>query len=215
MIFVFGTKYLGGVKRYYDQEIQTKFFHFCFIPLFPVESESLLVTESGWNTRKGIYMKINGTSVLAAYARIPLMMLAIGTLLYGMATSNALFILPGLVFTGLAIYMNIYFGRSTAEESEERELIGSLTGIYAKADWLSSEICDTLYTRISGAYNAKGRDWKDDLNNGLIGNADVLYAISLLHDALTKTEESNLLKEKAIAFYSRMRVDSAEMVAAN
>lgn len=215
MIFVYGTKYLGGVKRYYNQEIQTKFAHFCFIPLFPVESESLLVTESGWSTRKGIHVKLNGTSILAGYVRIPLMMAAIGSLIYGVSGGSVPGIIAGVLITGLAIYMNIYFGRSTAEESVERELLGSLTGIYAKAAWLSKDLCVTLYDRLSDAYDATDRNWKTDLNNGLIGNADLLYGIALLHHAMNKNEESALLLEKANAFYSRMRVSSEELVAAN
>lgn len=215
MIFVYGTKYLGGVKRYYNQEIQTKFAHFCFIPLFPVESESLLVTESGWNNRKGIHVKLNGTSVLAAYARIPLMMAAIGTLIYGVSGGSVLGILAGVLITGLAIYMNIYFGRSTAEESVERELLGSLTGIYAKAAWLSKDLCIVLYGRLSEAYTATNRNWKADINNGSIGNADLLYGIALLHHAMNKNEESSLLLERANAFYSRMVVNAEELVAAN
>lgn len=215
MIFVYGTKYLGGVKRYYNQEIQTKFAHFCFIPLFPVESESLLVTESGWSTRKGIHVKLNGTSILAGYARIPLMMAAIGSLIYGFSASAVPAIIAGVLITGLAIYMNIYFGRSTEEESAERELLGSLTGIYAKAEWLSKDLCVILYGRLSDAYEETDRKWKTDLNNGLIGNADLLYGIALLHHAMNKNEDSSQLLEKATAFYSRMRVSSEELVAAN
>jgi hypothetical protein len=215
MIFVFGTKYLGGVKRYYNQEIQTKFAHFCFIPLFPVESESLLVTESDWSSRKGIHVKLNGTSILAGYARIPLMMAAIGALIYGISSGSALGILAGVVATGLAIYMNVYFGRSTPEESLERELLGGLTGIYARAVWLSKDLCFNLYERLSEAYEATGRNWKADLNNGSIGNADLLYGIALLHHAMNKNEESSMLLEKANAFYTRMNVSSDELVAAN
>ncbi|WP_343671730.1 hypothetical protein [Chitinophaga sp.] len=202
MFFVFGTKYLGGVKSYNNQEIQTKFFHFCFMPLFPVEGESLLVTESGWNTRKGIYLKQNGTSILAGYGRMWILGLAAATFFLGKASDSILWMIVGLALGAFAVYLFISYGKSTAEENAEREVIGSLTGIYAVAEWLPDNVCDSIFNRMRAAYQAEGRNWQEDIRTGNVMNPKVAYALALLNYAYLPGEELWDLRVKAAELYA-------------
>ena len=203
MIFVFGTRYIGGVKSYNSQSIQTKFFHLCYFPLFPVEGESLLVTASGIKTRQGYYMKLNKTSVIAAYTRIPSFVLGVIGLGVGSESHSLFGIITGFALIALGIYLSVYYGRSTREENEERELIGQYTGIYAKADWIAHNICETLYIRMRDAYAAGGSNWKTDLKSGNVADTKRMYAIALINAAFEPGAESEELKEKAAALYKK------------
>lgn len=202
MFFIYGTRYLGGVKSYNGQEIQTRFAHFCFLPLFPVEGDSLLVTESGFGTRKGIYMKLNNTSVLAGYGRMWMIGLTIGSFALASGSGMAAWLIVALAFAAFTIYLMMFYGKNTPEEIEERELIGSLTGIYARAEWLSDNICDTIYCRMRDAYASEGRDWKADLKNGIVPNPKLIYVMAMLNNAYMPGEENFELRMKAAELYA-------------
>lgn len=202
MYFVFGTRYLGGVKSYNEQEIQTKFFHFCFLPLFPVEGDSLLVTESGFGTRKGIFMKLNNTSVLAGYGRMWITGLAVLSFFGCKATGSTGMLLLTLALAVFAGYLWLFYGKNKPEEIEERELIGSMTGIYATADWLSESISDSIYSRMREAYAAEGRSWQEDLRNGIVPNPRVIYVMAMLNNAAHPCEENFELRMMAAKVYA-------------
>lgn len=202
MFFVFGTKFLGGVKNYNGQEIQTKFFHFCFMPLFPVSGDSLLVTGEGWGSRTGISLKQNGTSVLAGYGRMWMLGLAIGAFFLGKFSDSPLWLIVAFALGAFCLYLFISYGASTAAENEERELIGSLTGIYAVAEWLPDSLCDTIFNRLRTAYIAEGRNWQEDIRRGNVLNVKVAYVLALLNNAYLPSEEAWDLRMKAAELYA-------------
>jgi len=202
MFFVFGTKFLGGVKSYNNQEIQTKFFHFCFMPLFPVEGDSLLVTESGWGTRKGIYLKQNSTSIKAGYGRMWMLAVTALAFIFWQMNQSIFYLILALALGAFTVYLFLSYGTSTQAENEERELIGSLTGVYALAEWLPDEMCDTLFNRMRAAYQAEGRNWQEDIRSGNVLNAKVAYVLALLHYAYMPGEELWELRMKAAELYA-------------
>ena len=84
----------------------------------------------------------------------------------------------------------MFYGKNTPEEIEERELMGSMTGIYAGAEWLSDNICDTIYCRMRDAYASEGRDRKADLRNGIVPDPELIYVMAMLNNAYTPGEEN-------------------------
>lgn len=197
-----GTRHFGGVKRYKDQEIQTQFFHIWYMPVAPANDYSFLVTRAGLRGTTGIQVKLNRQSIFAAYARNGSIVLAIASFLLGMFTETAAWMGVALAFVVGAVYLIGFYGRSTRRENVEREVIGSMTGVYARAEWLPAHICDSMYNKLCSLYAEEGGDWKEDLKHGAVSEATLIYAMSLLNYAADPNAENVDLREQAAALYA-------------
>lgn len=200
-----GTVFMGGVKKYKSQQIQTKFY-VLGVPLLPA-GDCMLVTESGYRTRKGVPLKMNNESILAAYARFYVCIFAIIALL-----SEHSYV-SGILLGALGIYFIFFYGKSTEQENEIREVIGDFTNVYAMPEWLRNETLITLYNQLATAYEKKGGDWMAALKSGNVVNSKLAYAIALLYAAHDACEENILLKEKAAALYAAKKVSNPVPVA--
>lgn len=73
MRIVFGVRTFGRVDATDGFRVVTRFFHFSYLPLFPIGGESILLFP---NTDDGVRIPMSGKSVLFAYLRGAL---AVGT----------------------------------------------------------------------------------------------------------------------------------------
>ena len=152
-----GTIFIGSVKKFKKQQIQTKFL-LLGLPIAPSSNESLLVTQTGFGRRNGYPIKLHRQSVVAAYTRIPALVVAL-LLLFG--ANSFLMTGCGILMAALAVYLIFYYGRSSKAENEERELIGSFTGAYGKAAWFTRNMCGDFYDALREVYEKSGRNWQD------------------------------------------------------
>jgi hypothetical protein len=212
MFFVFGTRYLGGVKSYNDQEIRTKFFHICFMPLFPVGGKSKLVKEAEWKVESGYDLKLNSTSILAAYSRNWMAGLSIGSFILGMYTRGTAWMGISLFFFVIAVFLMMAFKDSTVEEDEEREVMGAVTGIYAKAEWLDESLCQGQYDLMSTGYALKGFDWREEIRIGKAEMPAAVYVIALLRYTCSRNEENLKLKLDAFEMYAEAMREELEQL---
>ena len=196
----FGTMFLGGVKKYKDQKIQTKFL-LVFIPLVPSEVSSMLVTKAVPGGRQGVPLKLHTQSVVAGYTRWITALGAFFLIMMGLNISSHVMTTLGVLLAGLAVYLNFYYGRSTEQENEIREIIGDLTGVYVMPEWLESATAYRLFSNLRAAYEGDGRLWKNDVLNGVQLDLRCIYAMALLYAVYDPCEESEQLKETARALY--------------
>lgn len=202
---IIGTVFLGRVKKFKSQQIQTKFF-MLGIPLFPT-GDSILVTSSGYNSRQGIPLKLHSESVLAGYGRIFVLIACI--VAFAFEESHILAVL----LAALAIFLFAFYGRSTEKENEIRSIIGDFTNVYAMPEWMERGTVYSIYNQLSSVYESRNRNWMTDIKQGNVLNGKLAYAIALLYASYDPSEENLSLKEKAAALYENEKVSSPAAVA--
>lgn len=190
---IIGTVFIGGVKKYKSQQIQTKFF-MLGVPLFPMEN-SMLVTEIVSNGRRGIPIKPHAQSVIAGYARIFVLLAAIFSIVVDHTRTSL------ILLGALDVYLWFFYGRSTEEENEIRELIGDYTNLYAMPEWLENTTLYPIFNQLNRVYESKGRYWITDVKNGDVLDRKLAYTLALLYAAYEPSEENSSLRNQAKALY--------------
>jgi hypothetical protein len=190
---IIGTVFIGGVKKFNSQQIQTKFF-FLGIPLFPI-GDSMLVTGSTGKGRRGIPIKLNGTSVFAGYARIFVLLAALFSIVFDHTR------LTMILLGAFDVYLWFFFGRSTEKENEIRTVIARYTNIYAMPEWLENDTLHPLLNQLNKTYESKGRYWITDIKNGDVFDVGLAYTLALLYAEYDPSEENNTLRDKARSLY--------------
>ncbi|ACU63311.1 hypothetical protein [Chitinophaga pinensis] len=197
---IFGTMFLGGVKHFKDQKIQTKFL-MVGIPIAPIEGDSMLVTKVVPGGRQGIPLKLHMQSVLAGYTRVLTLVGAFILIMLGLNNHVPVMTAVGVLLAGLAVYLYFFLGRSTAQENEMREMVGELTGFYVLPEWLESAMAYHLFNSVRAVYEEGGRLWQNDVLNGVRVDVKCTYVIALLYAVYDPCEESERLREKAEVLY--------------
>jgi hypothetical protein len=193
---IFGTMFLGGVKKFKDQKIQTKFL-LIGIPIAPIEGDSMLVTKAVPGGRQGIPLKLNMQSVVAGYTRVLTLVGAFMLTMLGLNNHVPAMTVSGVLLAGLAVYLYLFFGRSTEQENEIREMVGDLTGFYVVPEWLESAMAYHLFNSLRAEYERGGRLWQDDVKSGVKLDVKSIYVLALLYAVYDPCEENERLREKA------------------
>jgi len=202
-----GTVFIGGVKRFHKQQVQTKFLVLA-LPIAPIAGESLLVMEDAQSGsgRQGYPIKLNTQSVVAGYTRIPLVIGGLFTPVMAFGLESIALGVLAAILVPLAIYMIFFFGKTTAAEEKERLVIGALTGAFAQASWFHEPQARQFYNNTLERYTGpnKNIDWKEELRSGKFRKESIIYlfALSLLNDAIEQSADSKALREKATALYN-------------
>lgn len=196
-----GTIFTGSVKKFKKQQIQTKFL-LLGLPIAPSSDESLLVTKTGFGGRNGYPIKLHRQSVVAAYTRVPALVVTVFLLFVG---NSFLMTGSGILMAALTIYLFFYYGRSSRAENEERELIGSFTGAYGMAAWFTRNMCGDFYDALRAVYEKNGRNWQADIKNDTVENIPLLYVIALFYAEYHPYEEPFELREKAATLYAAQK----------
>lgn len=193
---IFGTMFLGGVKQFKEQKIQTKFL-LIGIPIAPIEGDSMLVTKVVPGGRQGIPLKLNMQSVVAGYTRVLTLVGAFMLIMLGLNNHVPVMTGLGVLLAGLAVYLYFFFGRSTVQENEMREMVGDLTGFYVMPEWLESAMAYHLFNSLRAAYETGGCLWQDDVRNGVRLDVRCTYVLALLYAVYDPCGESERLRERA------------------
>ncbi|QJB35093.1 hypothetical protein HF329_28825 [Chitinophaga oryzae] len=201
-----GSIFLGAVKKYNQQQIETRF-TLVILPLKPLYS-MVIVGKQG-QEREGFRIKLNRQSVVAGYLRSPLIVGSIAAILIAGDRPGQVSVAIAVILTLAALYMVLFYGRSRPEEQEERALMEELTGIAAMAGWFDEESCQVQYDAMEEAYkdNYGGNNWKNDLHNNNINfqKIPLLYGMALLNAELHPSAESRAMRNKAQMLYRGMK----------
>jgi hypothetical protein len=162
---IFGTVFTGQIKTQDKQYIETKMF--CLIvPIYVVNS--MLVTEVVANGRKGIELKKNSLSIMAAIIR-PIISIAlffsVGAYIGNYDTMP--WLIAPLIFTlGLFVYFWFYFGRTTAYEKFIRLQFAKELGLYIFPKWLKQQQARTFFEQLKKQYLVKNstENWVEKIN---------------------------------------------------
>lgn len=199
---IIGTLFLGKVKEINNQWIETKFV-VIGVPLFP--TSSMLVLSSGHNSRQGITIPLNRTSVIAGYSRIFTFIGAVALLAVGLVEGMTSLLLPGLLLGIAWGFLFFKYGKSTPAETEERNLLGKAIGLYALPDWLDFDTVMNNLKNLQFHYREKynASDWKEDLQAPVVPaeRKPVLYALALFNYMIDQSAESETLYTKARSVY--------------
>lgn len=181
MVILFGTIFLGKIAKFKTHCIETKFFYF-FLPIFPVSS--IYVTSSSFNKRQGIDIPLNTKSVIAAYARVYLLLFAIPFAIryqdfFGLLTTSLFYL---LLFLGGWIYFMFFYGRVTFKEKELRNKL--LISVNNPIDPKLIEFNTALdfYKKYDELYKEKyNSNWKEDIKAdfNLVNERQLIYGLSL------------------------------------
>jgi len=198
---IIGTMFLGKVKEINKQWIETKFF-ILGVPLFP--TSSMLVTASAHNSRQGISIPLNATSVIAGYARLFTFLAALGLILGGMIEANNTLTLVGVAFAIAWGYFYFKFGKPSAEEIAERSKLGNAIGIYALPNWYDFDGAMRNLNHLQFHYKGKfNSDWKTDLSSGDVSSEKipVLYALAVCNYMIDQSPANDDMLNKANKHY--------------
>jgi hypothetical protein len=209
MLIVFGTTFNGRIASHEGQRIETQFFSVMFVPIFPLKS--MFVTEAGFRKRNGFEMDLQTKSVLATYARTVTTGLAAffiwNSFIEPYFSSADLFFnkIMALVFTGLAVYFWVFFGKASAGQKAMRNKVASITGIYAEPHWIEFYRQMELLKAFEIQYNQlyPGMDWKDVLTNGNppAEQHKLLYGLALFNCMINDTPANDELYARADSLY--------------
>jgi hypothetical protein len=209
MIFFFGSAFYGKVGTYNDQWIETKFFHFMFIPLFPVSS--IYVTGSDFRSRSGLDIGTNGKSIRATYARLFTAAIAVITFYLGFLpdifdTNFKLLMLTTSVTTAvLWVYFCFFYGKAKKSEYPMRDKVGSITGFYALPHMFDHAYLFMKFEDFEKKYRIlyPGDNWKADLMTGGVNpeRYQMLYALALFNFMVDDEPENDTFYAKADALY--------------
>jgi len=201
---IIGTVFTGHVKTQNKQWIESKVF--CLgIPLYI--TNTMLVTGVTGRGRRGIEIKTNSTSIIAAILRpivTILCVFAVGGFIgnYGSAKWSWL-IFPAIVSFALTIYCWFFFGKTTKHEKFVRQQFYQLFGLYFMPHWLQDHDIATKFDKLKKAYVAKfgTTDWKEKLKSTQFQHIEgfsLYYCLTALENNFANDAETEaLLKEIA------------------
>ncbi|RZM29327.1 MAG: hypothetical protein EOO88_05355 [Pedobacter sp.] len=212
MIILFGTAFLGKVDNVNKQWVETSFFYL-FVPLFPITS--MLVTSSTFRNRQGMKIALNTKSIIAAYARVYLFLLAvfmIGTSwlvaessIGGFSMRYGAYFYMTLVVIASWIYFMFFYGKPTPADIKIRRKIETCVGLYALPQWFDLYESDRYLQLFLKNYtqNYPESNWKEDLKAEKISEEKHkhLYAIALFNCMTFGSDEDAELYYKADNLY--------------
>jgi hypothetical protein len=201
-IMIIGTMFLGKVKEINKQWIETKFF-IVGVPLFP--TSSILVTSAtSYNSRQGISIPLNATSVIAGYARLITFLAALGFFITGAADADTTMLLIGMAFAITWAYFYFNFGKPSTSEISERSKLGKAIGVYALPNWYDFDGAMNNLNHLQFHYKGKfTSDWKSDLSSGNVSQdkVPVLYALAVFNYMVDQSPANDDLLNKANKLY--------------
>lgn len=202
-----GNIFLGTVKRFREQQIETKF-SVIILPLYPQYSV-LVLPSANSHQKTTVPIKLHRQSVIAGYLRSLLVVGSIAAICLAIDKQQLVFIIVAALLTLASLYMLLLFGRTTKAEMEERTLLKELTGLAAKAEWFEEESCRFQYEAINDAYksNYSNNSWQGDLssNNVNFQKIPLLYGLALFNAALYPSKEGRAMRNKAQMLYAAMK----------
>lgn len=200
---IIGTVFTGHVKTQNKQWIETKMF--CFgIPLYI--TNTMLVTDVTGRGRRGIEIKTNRMSILAAIIR-PIVtigwLISMGALIGNHDTMTWLWG-PAILTTALFVYSWFFFGKTTKYEKFVRKQCGDVFGLYFMPEWLDAYEANGNFESAKKVYVAKfgTTDWKEKLKKMYYHDEHfaLAYCLTALENNIAYNPESEaLLKEVATA----------------
>jgi len=197
-MFIVGSMFLGKVKELNGQWIESKFV-IIGIPLFP--TSSMLVTNSSYNRRQGMSIPLHGTSIIAAYLRVFLALIAAGLLIGGSVEDNSLLLFTGVLLAAVWAYCFFMFGKTKPAEAELRNKMGNAIGIYASPEWFDFDM--TMQTLKNAQYNwdikYPNEDWKATLREHNVPSERyaLLYTLALFNYRIDPSPDNEALYTKA------------------
>ena len=198
---IFGTVFTGQVKTQNKQYIETKVF--CLIiPLAVVTT--LLVTEVVANGRRGLEIKSNRTSIIAATIRPLISLPCLFAVVAYIANYDTIkwLLIPALLAIPLFVYVWFYFGRTTKYERFVREQFGKQFGFYFMPNWLKPYDLKSKFEELKKIYisNFGTSDWKEKIIDMPYYNEEfpLLYCLTSLENTINnKPETEKMLKNIA------------------
>jgi hypothetical protein len=195
---IIGAIFIGHVKTQASQWIETKVF--CFvIPLYIINT--MLITDVEGRGRRGIEIKTNRTSIIAAIIRpivTGICIVAVGGFIgnYG-SRSWSWLIYPATISTALMIYCWFFFGRTTKREKFVRQQFGQVFGLYFMPEWLKAYEVKGKFEKAKKAYVSKfgTTDWKEKLKSMFYHDEDfsLAYCLTSLENSLAYNADSETL----------------------
>ncbi|NVK08331.1 MAG: hypothetical protein HWD89_04715 [Tenacibaculum sp.] len=176
---IFGTVFTGQIKSQNKQCIETKVF--CFvIPIYIMTTT--LVTDVVPKGRKGIEIKTNKISVIAAIIRPIISVLtffSIGAYIGNLGNDEwQWLIIPSIISFSLFIYFWFFFGKTTKKEAFIRSQFAKETGLYFIPNWLKKMNLKYFFNELNKKYR---KDFDDELwDDKLIGLSKYDPKFSLL-----------------------------------
>ena len=201
---IIGTVFTGHVKTQERQWIETKAF-VLIIPLYFMNS--LLVTDVTGGGRRGIEIKTNRTSIIAAIIRLIVSFICVffvGGFMgnYGSATW-AWLIYPAILSTALMIYCWFFFGKTTKKEKFVRQQFGEALGLYYMPEWLKASDASNHFKKLKKAYVSKfgTTDWKEKLPT-MFSHYDefpLAFCLTALENSLDYNAETEVMLKEIVA----------------
>lgn len=196
---IIGTVFTGHVKTQNKQWIESKVF--CLgIPLYV--TTTMLVTDVTGRGRRGIEIKRNWTSIIAAFIRIIstlLCVFSIGGYIGNYGSQHwAWLIYPAILSTALMIYCWFFFGKTTKHEKFVRQQLGDVFGLYFMPHWLHDYEVNNHFEKLKKAYVAKygAADWKEKLKTAQFQHVDgfsLYYSLTFLENHIGYNAETEAL----------------------
>ena len=150
---ILGTVFTGQIKSQNKQCIETKVF--CFIiPVYIMTTT--LVTDILPRGRKGIEIKTNKISVIAAFIRPVISVLtffSIAAYIGNLGDSRwQWLIIPSVISLILFIYFWFFFGKTTKKETFIRNQFATETGLYFIPNWIKNINLKHFFTELKKKY---------------------------------------------------------------
>ncbi|WP_271766122.1 hypothetical protein [Aquimarina algiphila] len=193
---IFGTVFTGQIKSQNKQCIETKVF--CFIvPIYVMTTT--LVTDMLPRGRKGVEIKTNKTSIIAAFIRPIISVLtffSIGAYIGNFENNEwQWLIIPSLISISLFVYFWFYFGKTTKKEAFIRNQFAKETGLYFIPNWMKNMNLKHFFAELKKKYKQEFND--ESWNDKLIGLSkyDSNFSLFFCLTAL-EAELNNDLKKK-------------------
>lgn len=194
---IIGTVFTGHVKTQNKQWIESKVF--CLgIPLYI--TNTMLVTDVTGRGRRGVEIKTNSISIIAAIIR-PIVSIAwvfsIGAFIGNYDTMLWL-LWPSIISTALLVYCWFFFGKTTKHEKFVRQQLGDVFGLYFMPHWLHDHEVNTHFEKLKKAYVAKygAADWKEKLKSAKFQHIDgfsLYYSLTFLENHIGYNAETEAL----------------------
>jgi len=202
MIFVHGARHYGKVAKLNQQWVETKFYHLYFIPIFPIESTLIISSQSG--IQEALTLPTHKKSVIATYCRVFSLILTawICYQLFGNTNNLDLFFaIEAILVLAACMYFYLFYARSTTEEIEFRNKIGSATGLYVLPAWFDHQQAKDQLYKFEYFYkdNYPGQDWKTDIFRQNLNTEQqaLLFAIALFNCMTYDVPENEALFARA------------------
>ncbi|MFL9484943.1 hypothetical protein ACI6Q2_19315 [Chitinophagaceae bacterium LWZ2-11] len=198
---IFGTVFTGQIKSQEKQYIETKVF--CVIIPVSVET-TMLVTEVTANGRRGIEIKTNPTSIIAAAIRPIITVLFLFSFAAYLGNSDTMqwLLLPTLIGAVLFVYSWFFFGKTTKYEKFVREQFGKQFGLYFMPEWLNPNEQFIYFDNLKTFYvkNFGTTDWKEKVKTTPYYSEEfsIFYCLTALENTLNYNSGTDkMLKEIA------------------